>query len=513
MTASGGAAATWQRLRPALIPVLALAVAVAATWPSPRTLLAYWHDIPDYQHGFLLAALSVGWLALLLWRGAAREARPGKWVSAALAMVMLAWIVAARSGFDIAHELLWPVALLLSVWATCGRGVALRLAAPIGLLYFAIPVWDYGLPILQRLSIFFSEGILQLLGVPATVTEYRVTIPEGTFEIVEGCSGKRYFIVTLAVAYLGVAINHVRGWRIAAYLGAAALLAMFTNWLRIVIVIYAGHLTNMQHYMVAVEHNTQGQIMFVVLLVLVLWLGRRLGASPDATAPRSVAAGPHAKGDAVRAGMAGWQLLPPVAIMVAVVLLRGTGPGRAPAALGHLPLATGYWQGPLPPGSGWSPRYELADAERRAAYSSTQGSVELYINVYGEQGNGRELIHYRNSLIAPALWTQPWGGHTETFRVGADDLALRYMRGPDQRRWLVAYRYVVAGRSIRQDTIAKLAYGWYSLFGPAPAGIIAIASACEEPNCDHARARLAGFWENAGPPIRAMMPAGAGSKP
>jgi exosortase len=269
------------RLRPA-VPVVALCVLVtAALWPSPGSLVRYWESVRDYQHGFLIAALVLAWMARELWHGASTGIHPSLPATALLAPVLLVWLIAARGGIDIAHQVLWPVALGMAIWAVAGAGAARRLFPAVGLLYTAIPIWDYGLPVLQRLSIFFSEHILGLLGVPATVTEYRVTIPEGTFAIVEGCSGKRFLVVTLAVAYLATFLNQLRGWRALFFLAAAALLSMVINWIRIVIIIYAGHVSNMQHYLVANEHLSLGNAMFVPLILGVILLGRWLGQDRD----------------------------------------------------------------------------------------------------------------------------------------------------------------------------------------------------------------------------------------
>jgi exosortase len=383
------------RLPPALPILLALILATLALWPSPASLWNYWGDILDYQHGFLVAAIALAWIGRELWRGGAAGTQPSWKATLALAVVLSGWIIAVRGGIAILHQLLWPLALGLSVWSVAGWPAARRLLPPIGLLYAAIPVWDYGLPVLQRLSIYSTEHILALLGVPASVSEYRVTIPEGTFAIVEGCSGKRYFVVTLAIAYLAIAINGLRGARALLYLAAAGLLSMLVNWIRIVIVIYAGHVSNMQHYLVANEHKSLGNVLFVVLIVGVLlqgrWLARR-GATSVSAASISGIANP---------ALAPWQplMLLPAALLVLALPASLVRKASAPMRLEAMPIATGDWLGPLPPQAGWRPEFSAADDEQRVAYVSTTGTVELYANLYVDQASGRELIHYSNNII------------------------------------------------------------------------------------------------------------------
>src|SRR5690606_5055666 len=201
MSAQAGSLPLW-RQSAMVLPGLVLLAAGVALWPSLESLLGYWRDVSDYQHGYVIAALALVWIARELWRFPAQELDGSSAAAMILALVLLAWLVSLRGGIDILHQLLWPLALWLAIWAAGGRSVARRLFAPLAFLYFSIPVWDYALPVLQRLSIFFSERMLALLGVAATVSEYRVTIPEGTFAIIEGCSGKRYLMVTLALAWL-----------------------------------------------------------------------------------------------------------------------------------------------------------------------------------------------------------------------------------------------------------------------------------------------------------------------
>lgn len=498
----GAVLAPWRRLLPL---VLTLAAAVVTLWPSLRSLLAYWAEVRDYQHGYLIAPLAIAWVGLVLWRFPVGQLRVSTRAFAALAVVLLVWLVAVRGGIDILHQLLWPFALWLAACAVGGWSLGRRLFQPIAFLYFAVPVWDYTLPVLQRLSIFCSERMLAMLGVSAVVTEYHVTIPEGAFAIVEGCSGKRYFMVTLALAWLAIALNRVPWPRAFWFLAASAWLALLMNWVRIVIVIYAGHMSNMQHYLVAVEHETLGSFMFIVLLAVVLLLARRLGGA-DGT--QGVSGQFSADNSTVRLAA----ILPTLGVLVLTgLLVRRSHAAVAPdAAAFTLPLSTSRWQGPLPQASSWFPDYTGADAERRASYRTRDEAVEVYANLYRTQGAGRELIRYGNNLAAPEGWERPW--LTPLRRLGANDLALGSfsIRGPAGDEWLLARTFVVGPRAHWHEVGAKLAYGWGSIWHATPSGVIALAVRCGPANCDRAQAVIADFWDNQGSLLQAMVSAGTG---
>jgi EpsI family protein len=489
---------------------IVLFAVVLALWPSSTSLVNYWRAITDYQHGFLIAPLSLLWLGWLLRRGMATRSQPSAVGLSGLFLLLLIWVVAQRAGFDIVHQAVLPLVMLAAIWAVCGSRVMRSFAPAILLLYFAIPIWDYLLPVLQRLSIFATEHLLALLGVPATVTEYRVTIPEGTFAIIEGCSGKRYLIVTLAVAWLMGWLNDMRGRQFAKYLAICAALALITNWVRIVIVIYAGHVSNMEHYFVAVEHFTLGNIIFLVLLAAVLALGRKFDTVrraatdvPDEGLLTRTSATPvdlH-----FVAGRSLWIVLVALALTAAVGRINhGETQSKA---LGQWPLGTGNWQGPLPSRASWKPDFAAAKHERRAQYLTTNGVLEVYVNLYPSAQSGAELIQYGNNIAAPMGWDKVWNTTNETISGNSDPLSAFVMSSPDGRQWLVAFTYRAASHATHGDIPAKLLIGWLSLFSAIDQGVVALSSPCEPGNCDKARALITDFWENNGSPLLAMIPA------
>ncbi len=483
--------------------LVAAAVAVVTTgalWASAASLIETWNSIHDYQHGYLLALAAIVWFSLVLKRRGSMPAQPDLRGAAMLALALAAWIVMRTANSIAAHQLLFPLCIWFAIWAAAGWPFARRVIAPVAFLYFTTPVWDYALPMLQRLSVGVSETLLGWLGISAQVHEYTVTIPGGSFQIIEGCSGKRYFMVTLAVAVLAAALNHLRGLRAVGFVLACGALALLANWLRIVIVIYAGYAYGMDTYLVAVEHLTLGNVIFVLLLAVVLLLARRLGGSalsPPLPLHRDVTAAPTRR----------WATALPFALLATVFamnLARSTVPTLR-AAPGALPLATAHWQGPLPAGAGWMPRFHGTAGERRASYSSGAGVVELYVGTYGAQRQGEELIQYGNSLLAPGAWNRAWPHVAQALSPHAPGLASFEARAADGDLWLLAYLYDIGGWRTNEDAFAQLAYGLRSIRRPAPSGVVALAVRCDS-NCGSARALAGAFWDDMSRPIMAMLP-------
>jgi len=479
--------------------------AMIALWPSFVSLFGVWREIHDYEYGIPIAAIAVVWLLIIARRVASARPEPAWAGTVLLAGALLAWLVAFNANSLIAHQVMMPVVVWLAILAGAGWPVARRMIAPVAFLYFAIPVWDYAVPLLQRMSVATTETALGLAGVPAVVSEYLVTIPDGAFHIVEGCSGKRYFMVTLAVAYLAAAVQHIRGMRAVVYVVICGVLALVANWLRIFIVIYVGHVTNMQHYLVAVEHKTFGNAIFVLLLVAVFLLARRFG-SPAGTETAGTGASQADAG--FSAGASRWRFAVPAALLASTFVLVQAGSMSTfdPPVLGPLPLAADVWQGPLPASSQWRPVFVAPADERRAAYRTRTGTVELYVNLYGEQRQGAELVYYVNTLLAPGSWSRVWPPEVRRMpSASGPALAKLEARGPDGSLWVLAYGYQVGGWHTTLEPVVQMTYGLRSIARPTPSGMVALASRCDT-NCEAAQALVRSFWDELSAPIRAMWP-------
>lgn len=484
------------RTGPLLVGLAALAT--LALWPSVRSLEALWRGIHDYQHGYFIALVSAIWLGFVARREWSAVPQPGHGGLAALALVLLAWLVALSANSQIAHQMLFPVVVWCAVWAGVGLKGARRAAAPIAYLWFAIPLWDYALPLLRRLSIAVTETTLGWLGVSAEVHEYSVSIPGGSFQIIDGCSGKRYFMVTLAVAVLAVALNRIRGRHAWAYVLVCGALALVANWIRILIVIYSGYAYGMQTYLVAVEHRTLGNVIYVALLALVLVLARAF--APKRVPARHRAADPGPAANPLPFAAAAATLLIAAFVMGYPRDARARGEGSP----GSLPLATGVWQGPLPAETGWAPKFIGATGERRAAYVSDAGTVELYVNTYGTQRQGSELVQYANTLLAPGHWERAWPHVASPLSPHEPRMASFEARADDGRLWLFAYLFDVGGWQTHREALAQLAYGLQALRGPVDSGLVALAVRCET-DCAAARALAAAFWDDMSGPVLAML--------
>jgi EpsI family protein len=482
---------------PAFGPNLALWIvllAVVTLFSQTLASLAHlWIDTADYQHGFLIALISLG----LIFRSRERienadiGARPMMLLP--LAATLLVWMVAYRANSEMLQQIVFPIVLLMCIFSAFGPAVARITLFPVCFLYFAIPIWDHLVPLLQAMSTAVSEHALGLLGVPTQVEGFNVTIPEGRFTIIEGCSGKRYLIIALTLAALVGVQQGVRRARMPLLIACAVVLALILNWLRIIIIIYAGHVSNMQHYLVAVEHFSLGYVLYIPLLVAIVMLARRLGGEV-AHAPYATQSGVSSAG--LTRGIAG----PVGLLLLATIVLVGQGSeDRAQVTLSPLPLLTSTWQGPLPALADWTPAYAGASAEMRASYGHGGQRIEVYANAYGVQSRSTELIQVANTVTPPGAWTV-----IRPIDIAAP-LDAHVAASHSSVRWVVAQVYSVGGRITGSAGEAQLRYGWSALWRPTPSGVLALAAACGE-DCDSAAEALSAFWTENAASLAAMIP-------
>lgn len=334
-----------------------------------------------------------------------------------------------------------------------------------------------------------------------------MSIRGGTFHIAEGCSGKRYFIVTLAVAVLGAAIYRMRGVRALAYVLACGVLALVANWIRIIIVIYAGHIAGMQAYLVAVEHLTLGNVIFVCLLVLVLLLARAV--APASTAPvRRPWTSDSFPGTAIRAAARCRSRRSPPrcssrrsqprirALRTPCTRFRRAVCRSPPAAgRGHCPgLRPGRRTSWALPGSAGRPTprpqepWELyVERVRRAAPGTGTRAIRQY--AAGARHLAAGVATGDTTFVATGAVAGELRGTHRRWQALGPRVSLR-------RRWLVHSAC---------EPLAQLAYGLQAIRRPVPSGVVALAVRCDT-DCAAARALATAFWDDMSGPILGMLP-------
>jgi len=506
--------------------LLAAGLAILALWPTWPQLLHVWRAAADYRWSPLAALIALVWLVLAARKipdtGAEPQSsrEPPLWsLGVALALAVITWLIACNARIEIGKQIMVPIILWLAIATGASWRAAVSLSAPILYLYFAIPIWEQIVPLLQWLSVAAVRGALGVAGIPVRIEGVLVTIPEGSFIVQEGCSGRSYLIVSLASAGLICGLRSIRGRRALAYLALTTLLALFANWVRVTIVIVAGHLTHMQSYLVANEHLSLGWAIFVVLLGALFALGRKLAgdvsvvaatrpsalpgpASPSAlsgTASPSAASPAFsldAPAPAPRSGRSpAWRMALVAALLSLcsfAVLPIARAPSRSLLSVA-VPQAGPAWRGQTTLTGAWTPTFLGSTSQGHGAYESDSGAhVETYWALYGSQDQDK-LVHYTNHLTTRGWLTLAQSASQRLLNGQAVTVRTILAQTRDGSRWLIDYYYVVGGVRVTRDWAAQLLYGLLSWRRPAASGVIALAAPCR-PACESADRWLSQWW-------------------
>jgi len=463
-----------------------LALTLLACAPGVAALAALWSDFnnPDYTHGFIVAAICAGLIFRARRAIAAEPARPAPAAFVALVAAGLAWLVFWHASIQLLHLMLLPLLMGVAVWAVFGWRVARHVSFALGLLYFALPLWEVLSPLLQALTIRVVGLCLALTSVPVRVLATDIFIPEGTFQVDPACSGLHFLVVGLTLAALVGEIHRDRPRTRVLLLGLIAALALLSNWLRVLAIVVAGHLTNMRSPLVTRSHYVFGWLLFTGAMLLFIWIARRLPASAQRESPA-----PRPERPVCVPAAFGCAALSLAVIPLGLAAPRQLRSADCSAEMGSFPAAgPADWSGPLPPPDhSWNPVFGGASVRQQVAYrDSMGGQVEAFAVCYRSQRHGAKLIGYGNSLwggnaFVPQNETRvesPAGPFTETTLVD-----------PAGGQSLIWSTYLVDGRPFLSPLLSQLDYGVHALTAQPSFALVALRAQCG-PSCEQARRRL-----------------------
>jgi len=263
------------RAAPALLGLaIIVSVVVIALWPSFASMASMW-TLSSYGHGYAI----LGVTAALIWRdrhALARQPWCGSYVGlASSALVVLLWSVARATDVRSVEYFAAMMMINAAVWSVLG-GVAYRpLLFPLAFLVLAVPAGDSLIPFLMRITADVSVGGLRSLGVPVLREGMVVTLPHGTFEIADVCSGFRYLNAGFALGVL-IAFEMLKGALLrCSYVALVVLVFILTNGVRAFVVMLVASATHMQ-VLAGRDHIYFGWFLFLVAMLAMYWLAGRL---------------------------------------------------------------------------------------------------------------------------------------------------------------------------------------------------------------------------------------------
>lgn len=475
----------------------ALLIVAALYFETLFGMARIWATSSTFNHGFLILPLSL----TLLWRNRAHilAQSPRAEASGLLALFPAAilWVLAAAAGVQAAEHLAL-VFLIQALFLThFGLAAFKRAAFPLFFLVFMVPFGEFLLQPLQDVTAEITVSLLKLSGVPVFLDGIYISVPNGDYVVAEECAGVRFLIASLAIGALFAHLGFRSPWRRAAIVLASAIVPILANGVRAYGIVMLGYWTD-NRIAQGVDHIVYGWIFLAFVIAILLGLGRLFSDLDGAPAPAS----PAPSQGAAKKPSPAWAL--GVLAIAAIPPLYGrlmetvsAGAARAVPAL-SAPAAVPPWAMTGSEGD-WRPLLAGADETVRQSYRDDGSRVDLTIGYYPGRSEGPEIAHDAGKL------SEGWRRMNRGARaVEAGGRALRLVEERLQQgsRERLVWRWMrIDGQETGTALGASLLQARARLLLRRPEGLLIAVSAEYATSPEEARAALAAFLAEAGPPV------------
>jgi exosortase A len=257
------------------------------TW----SMVAIWERSETFAHGFVVIPIFL----YLLWDKrhdlASIQSRPFLPAFLGIIIAGAVWLVGDRLSLNSVTQFAMMAMVPLAVWAALGTQALRVLLFPLAFLFFAVPFGEFFVPPLMNWAADFAAIAIRASGVPIFREANTLTIPAGTWPVVEACGGIRYLIASFMVGCLFAYLSFRSAVRRAAFVVASFAVPVFANGLAAYMIIMLGHPAQSQPA-VAADPLIYGWIFFGVVTILLIGIGAKWREDdlPRSASGRTVAA-------------------------------------------------------------------------------------------------------------------------------------------------------------------------------------------------------------------------------
>jgi exosortase A len=265
--------------------LLVICAPLLVYWQSVLTMSMQW-STETYRHGYLVPCASL----FILWRDRAKfndAQASGSWIGLLLLTVLvLLWMVAQTASVQTVEQLAVVMMVSALALAVFGFETYKLLWFPLAFLLLAVPVGDSAIPYLMDSTATIAVAGLQVLGIPALREGMVISLPGGTFEVVEACSGYNYLNAGIA---LGVLVAHLMfrlPWKQVVYLCGVVVAFVLINGVRAFVIMAVGSSSDM-HLLVSKDHVYFGWVLFFAAMAGMYWVAERYSDMHERESPRA----------------------------------------------------------------------------------------------------------------------------------------------------------------------------------------------------------------------------------
>lgn len=411
----------------------------------------------------------------------------------------LVWFFAQIAEVLVVQQLTFILILYFILWALMGYRISRQFAFPILLLICAVPVWGFiNEGMLQIITVKVVASMLKLIGVNSYIENVRIFIPEGGFSVNPECAGMQQLVAAISLAAIYAYLNNFKLLSLFIYMVLLAVLALMLNILRIFIVVLSGHLTNMQHYFVRVEHVSLGWGLFAVGILIFILLSNRVLSSEYGHFITRI-------NDETLFFRKGLNISKKRCILQLFLVLFGLSAGPLWAQIEHskiqatmgklsVPATFGQWHLSNNHHYDYQPFYVSAERMFEGQYIDGNGrKIYCYISYYQNQKQDKELISYLNKVYDNRTWIKI-NSQKQHIVIANHDFTVNEitLRTPGGKEKLIWYWYYLAGMQTSNKKFEKLLEIWNRLRNQTGASLFLVATNLNK-NHTVARKRLHDF--------------------
>lgn len=463
--------------------LLAFAVFCAAYSATLATLLSHWLAFDGNQSHAIAVILLTAYLIAQKLRSCSYPAIRIHSVGVLLTLVLsLFWYLAAIASIDIIEQLLLLPLLATIFYTLMGRRQTLDLIPTLGLLIFVIPIWDYLVPGLVRLSSIVVGDLVEMSRIPALIDGNSFYLPDGKVDIVGGCSGVKYLTIALFISYYILLTSRSSLMQKSLLLLLALVLSIAMNWVRIFSIILVAYYSKMESQLVS-DHETYGWILFAIVLIPIIAIGRRFPTrSPENTSQIAPTTGTNTRQQALAL------VLLCVAMAVGPVALYTSQPVQ-PETTNSNPFAgiDGINAQPMQ-GTGL---LTIDHAKTLQVFRLQTSQGELYAEVaeHWQTERDEKLVPYISRFFDNNLWTLK-SQQTIPLSDGQSVRLMQLQQKPYGISQLVVMWFTVGSYKTDSYSSAKLLQIPAIMLGQNIFRITALRAECNEPMCESTRSKL-----------------------
>jgi len=467
------------------------------------SMVYIWSRSDTFAHGFLILPISL-WL---IWTRRDLlipvRPKPAIWVALFVIPLGVIWLLAWLVDVAVIQQLALVAMLVSGAWAIMGHQLGRVLVFPLLFLFFAVPMGEGLIPPMQQITARSAVWMIEMTGIPVYREGLVFSLPSGSWEVVQACSGVRYIIASVTIGTLYAYLTY-RSWtRRVLFVIISAIVPVFANSVRAYIIVMLGHMSGMT-VAVGADHLIYGWFFFGLVIFVLFWLGAffredhavQAAAQPGTTAQNS---NPGASNLKLLVTLFTTLLMVSLAPLLAHTALDNSGYETREVVA--FPPSRGAWQQSAVSSWHWYPPSRVSGM--KSAYYERDGEIlRLFLQYPDGVIDGTDVI---GSSARFDRWHSGWNVAVQdkvNVQGPGGELTVdeAQMRGSDVEL-LVWSWYLVGNFSTSNDYRAKVQQALARLgFGEIGATRIIVAIPMQSSLAD-TRATLQDFLDEYAPPL------------